>query len=156
MTVPWWRGAIGRVARLLLTCPVAALLFLAAPSPVRADCYEIEVRAWSPTGVAGCVRYGTGLASWWQGPGVARNDCIWPWNDCEPIRIRSLDTGRSIVVSPTMYCDCYTGTRSERLVDLDPSALKLLGLWDSRSRGLFSVTVSPASDGETLPDTAMR
>ena len=152
--------------RLLLTCPVAALLLLAlTASPVKADCYAIEVRAWSPTGIAGCTVYGRGLASHWPGPGVARNDCIWPWTDCEPIRIFSHDTGRSIVVRPTMFCDCYTGVRessqglTERLVDLDPSALKALGLWEMRANGLFSVTVSPAAGSEgnrgSIPDTSM-
>jgi len=52
-----------------------------------------------------------------------------------------------------MYCDCYTGILGkERLVDLDPSTLRALGL-DS-SQGLFPVRVTPVAGA--LPDTAMR
>lgn len=103
--------------------------------------------------MAGCSTYGSGWASWWSGPGVARNDCVWPWNDCTPITITSHDTGLSVTVTPTMYGDLYTGTPNQRLVDLDPSTLKALGLWGERDRGLFRVTVEPASP--MLPDTAL-
>lgn len=123
---------------------------------------------YSPTGVAGCEIYGEGLASHWQGPGVARNDCLWPWTHCTPIRITSLQTGRSLTVTPTMYCDCYTGTSDQRLVDLDPSTLRALGL--DPAAGLYPVRVTPlgfngitagggtttTSTASTLPDTAMR
>lgn len=139
--------------RVLLACTLAVLLLLCPHSTVRADCYPIEVTWYSPTGVAGCELYGEGLASWWQGPGVARNDCTWPWTGCQPLTIRSLDSGRAITVTPTMYCDCYSGTPNERLVDLDPASLSALGL--DPSRGLYRVEVLPA--GPTmLPDTAMR
>lgn len=144
--------------RILVACVLlVALMLLIAflrPSPLRAACHPIPVTASSPTGIAGCELYGSGIASWWQGPGVARNDCIWPWNDCAPIRITSLDTGLSIVAYPTTFCDCYTGTPNQRLVDLGPSALQELGLWDIRARGLFPVRVSIASSG-ALPNTAM-
>lgn len=130
----------------------AATLLLLKPAYVNAQCHPIEVTWYSPTGVAGCETYGTGLASWWQGPGVARNDCLWPWTNCQPIRITSRSTGLSVTVTPTMYGDLYTGTPDERLVDLDPATLKALGLWENRSRGLFPVTVTPAT---ALPDTAM-
>jgi hypothetical protein len=101
--------------------------------------------------------YGEGLASWYSGPGVARNDCTWPWTNCQPIRITVTRTGASVVVRPTMFCDCYTGTPNERLVDLDPSVMKLLGLWESRSQGLFPVIVTPAGQEPptSLPDTAI-
>ena len=58
-----------------------------------------------------------------------------------------------------MFCDCYTGTgANERLVDLDPSALKALGLWEVRSQGLFAVSVQPVKADTTtlLPDTRMK
>lgn len=104
--------------------------------------------------------YGEGLASWWGGPGVARNDCLYPWTRCAPIRVTSMSTGLTVTVRPTMYCDCYTGTSDERLVDLDPASLRALGLWDQRSRGLFPITVEPLAGGRTtstltLPDTAI-
>lgn len=149
--------------RLLLTCPAAVLLLslLLIVSPVRAECHEIEVRAWSPTGLAGCTVYGRGMASWYAGPGVARNDCLWPWQSCQAIRITSLVTGRTITRQPSMFCDCYTGTAAERVIDLDPSALRQLGLWGMRDRGLFPVEVVPVGvrshhSSERLPDTAIQ
>lgn len=57
-----------------------------------------------------------------------------------------------MVVTPTMFGDLYVGTSNERLVDLDPATLHRLGLWGMRSRGLFPVTVTPAT---VLPDTAV-
>jgi len=51
-----------------------------------------------------------------------------------------------------MFCDCYTGEREQRLVDLDPSTLRALGL--DPSQGLFPVRVTPVAGA--LPDTAMR
>jgi hypothetical protein len=58
-----------------------------------------------------------------------------------------------------MYGDLYTGTPDQRLVDLDPAALKALGLWEMRAQGLFPVRVEPLSSTPTsktlLPDTAM-
>lgn len=112
---------------------------------------------YSPTGVAGCELYGTGIASWYSGPGVARNDCEYPWTNCTPIRIESLDTGRAIVVVPSGYCDCFATTSEQRLVDLDPAALSALGL--DPSKGLYAVEVLPASPStpgsRVLPNTAL-
>ena len=124
-----------------------------------AACRPYPVGPNSPTGIVGCSVYGEGTASWYAGPGVARNDCEWPWDACTTIKITAIDTGRNIVVTPTMFCDCYTGTPDERIVDLDPAALHALGL--AASRGLYPVVVEPA-DGEhgsppaLLPDTAMQ
>lgn len=150
-----------RPARLAL---IAIVIALAGLFPFRADaaCHPIAVnRAWAPTGIAGCVIYGRGIASHWQGPGVARNDCVWPWTDCTPIRITSLETRRSITVTPTMFGDLYVGTPDQRIVDLDPAAVKALGLdWD---QGLYRVLVEPVKLemelGEPdygMPDTSIR
>jgi hypothetical protein len=139
--------------RLRRHAPILALLLLAAcVGDARADCEPYPVGPESPTGIVGCVRYGEGIASMWGGPGVARNDCTWPWTDCQMISISSHDTGITILVTPTMYCDCYTGTPDERLVDLDPAAVAALGL--EPSRGLWHVTVTPVREG-LLPDTAV-
>lgn len=117
-------------------------LALAAPVVAHDGCEPYPVTEYSPTGIVGCIVYGEGTASMWQGPGVARNDCRWPWDACTPISITSLDTGLRIIVTPTMFGDLYTGTPDERIVDLDPRAVAALGL--DPSRGLWPVLVAPA------------
>jgi len=97
-----------------------------------------------------------GIASMWAGPGAATHDCVWPWTDCVPRRVTALDTGLSIIVVPQMYCDCYVGYtgphgETERLIDLDPSQVRALGL--DPSRGLWRVSVELLP---TIPDTAFR
>lgn len=94
-----------------------------------------------------------GWASTWQGPGAATNDCRWPWTDCATRSITSKDTGLSITVTPTMYCECYVPgvQRPYRIIDLDPSQVRALGL--DPSRGLWRVSVTYT---DALPDTAMR
>jgi hypothetical protein len=98
----------------------------------------------------------------WAGPGAARNDCVWPWDKCEPIRVESLDSGKFLLVRPTMWCHCWTGVsgpmgETERIVDLDPSMVRALGL--NPEQGLWRVRVEPLSSTPTsktlLPDTAM-
>jgi len=131
----------------------------AGSSRVRAACHPIGVTWYSPTGVAGCERYGVGTASMWQGPGAARNDCVWPWRRCQTIRIQSLTTGLTIVVTPTMFCDCWQGGigpngERPRIVDLDPSMIAALGL--DPSDGLWKVRVTPVLATTTLPNTAME
>jgi len=112
-------------------------------SHVEAACEPYPVTEHSPTGIVGCELYGEGIASRWGGPGVARNDCVWPWTHCTPIAITSLQTGITIIVTPRMFCDCYTGTADERLVDLGPTEVAALGL--DPDQGLYPVSVEPAS-----------
>ena len=129
---------------------VAVLMTVVLSHPAEAACEPYPVTVDSPTGIVGCEVYGEGIASHWGGPGVARNDCRWPWTDCTPIVITSIETGRQLIVEPSMFCDCYTGTANERIVDLDPAAVAALGLdW---ADGLYPVSVEPAT---ILPDTAM-
>lgn len=136
------------------------LAFVAATT-VHAACRLTNIEDYNPTGWEGCTVYGDGIASHWPGPGVARNDCLWPWDHCTPIRITSHQTGLTIIVTPTMFCDCYTHTPRQRLVDLDPAAVRALGLdW---ADGLYPVTVAPADRGPSgapgatpLPDTALE
>lgn len=146
---------LGYLVRALMAAALLAALMY--PAPVRAECEPYPVTKHSPTGIVGCETYGEGIASHWAGPGVARNDCVWPWTACRAIFVTSVDTGVTIVVTPTMFCDCYTGTANERLVDLDPAALAALGL--DPARGLSPVVVRPAEDESSatlLPDTSME
>lgn len=140
--------------RFLIHAAVILLLLLTMALTGRAQaadgCKRIEVGPDTPTGIAGCQRLGAGIASHWQGPGAAVNSCTYPWNDCPTLRVKSLQTGLEIIVTPTMFCDCYTGTADERLIDLDPLMVAALGL--DLEQGLYPVRVS-LYDG--LPDTAL-
>lgn len=145
----WVHAAV--VLLLLIAVLLAGKGSVGAAEP---GCHRIPVTWYSPTGIAGCVVYGEGTASMWGGPGVARNDCVYPWTACQAIAIESLTTGLRIVVTPTMFCDCYTGTSDERIVDLDFAMVAALGL--DAADGLWPVRVTPV-DGQTglaLPDTA--
>ncbi len=141
---------------------VGVILALAATARAGDGCERYTpVPPHEPTGIKGCVIYGEGIASRYDGPSVARNDCVWPWTACTPIQITSIETGRSIIVTPQMYCDCYTSTADERIVDLNRQAVEALGLrWED---GLYEVVTEPASIVVTepapiaaLPDTAME
>jgi hypothetical protein len=151
-----------RLAVSILVGVGVAVVLLAVPSPATASCHPIPVTWYSPTGVAGCEIYGEGIASTWPGPGAARNDCLWPWHDCQPIAVQSLQTGVTIIVTPTMYGDLYLGDnnpRNDRIVDLGPAMVEALGL--DLGGGLWPVSVTPV-DGSgqflsspALPDTAL-
>lgn len=140
-----------------------ALVALSVADRVQAsECHRVSashpdvLAGWNPTRWRGCTQYGLGLASHWGGPGVARNDCLWPWTDCTPITITNMDResagyGLSITVQPTMFGDLWQGRPEQKIVDLDPAAVAALGLdW---SRGVYPVRVEPA---RALPDTALE
>jgi hypothetical protein len=142
----------GRISAAIL------LIVLLIPSQVIArdfnypDCRSYPVGPNSPTGVVGCKVFGIGQASWYSGP-TARNDCEYPWLDCQPIVVTSLTTGRSITIVPAQYCDCYLGDSdrsNDRMVDLSPSQVLALGL--TLAQGLYKVRVEPAAG--LIPNTA--
>jgi hypothetical protein len=138
-----------KVAVLIWTV-LGTIGFLLLAGPVVA-CEQTEAEWYNPTGWEGCEAWGVGRASRWPGPGVATNDCVYPWKDCVPRRVTSLETGRSVVVVPTMFCDCYHGTADEKLIDLDPATVRALGLdW---AQGVYWVRVEPQG-AQRLPDTA--
>ena len=99
-----------------------------------------------------------GWASTWGGPGSATNDCRYPWKDCAPRRVTSLDTGRSIVVIPSQFCLCEVlgAPHPLRLIDPGPAEVAALGL---PGPGMYQVSVEmldPAGNPARLPDTATK
>jgi hypothetical protein len=96
-----------------------------------------------------------GWASTWSGPGAATHDCVWPWTDCQPRKVQSLKTGVTIIVTPTMYCECVVpgAPHPYRLIDLDPSQVAALGL---PPNSMYQVTVELVDGHSGLPDTATR
>lgn len=149
-----------RWAHVVVVLGLFLALLLSGSSATLARPAEPGATAPHPTDrVIGRTVYGRGTASSWAGPGAARNDCLWPWTACTTIEVVALDTGLRIVVTPTMYCDCYTGRRGpngerQRIVDLDPAQVAALGL--NPAEGLWPVRVRPVSPTTGLPDTAME
>jgi hypothetical protein len=118
-------------------------------------CESTPITANTPTGVAGCERWGEGIASHYgPGDGVAMNFCTWERrhsSGCGSVTITSVQTG-AVVTAPIIdFCDCYTGTADERIVDLQYGVVAALGL--NPEAGLYDVIVEPVS---LLPDTAMN
>jgi hypothetical protein len=112
--------------------------------PVGDGCYPVPITPNTPTGIAGCIRFGTGTASFYSplGLGAAMNFCTWTLRHqqgCGSVKVTALLTGLSLRVPIVDFCDCYTGTSDERIIDLQGGLLPLLGL--DPSRGLWRVTV---------------
>lgn len=122
------------------------LLAHAGAASVRAGdetCHPIEVTDYSPTGIAGCTLDGAtaGTASWYSGVVAAGNWCTYPFIGCGVVAVQSHATGLVITIAVGSFCDCYTGTDHERLIDLTRGQVLALGL--DPDDGLFAVTVTP-------------
>jgi hypothetical protein len=71
------------------------------------------------------------------------NFCTWVLRHeqgCGLVTITSSDTGRTVTVPVVDYCDCYTGTDNQRIVDLQYGVLDALGL--DYAKGLYEVSVT--------------
>jgi len=141
--------------RRALAAAVAALVLLSAPASggTYAGCYAYPVGPNTPTGIAGCEVWGDGIASWYSssGSGVAMNFCTWVRRHdtgCGSVSIYSYDTGVEVIARVVDFCDCYTGTSKQRIVDLQGGVVSALGL--SRSAGLYSVRVLPSAGSPTV------
>jgi hypothetical protein len=70
------------------------------------------------------------------------NFCTWTLRHekgCGSVQVTSLATGISVRVPIVDFCDCYTGTSRERIIDLQGGVLAVLGL--NPTEGLFRVRV---------------
>lgn len=124
----------------------------------------------TPTGISGCEVWGEGIGSHYgPGNGVAMNFCTWERRHnegCGLVTITSMESGRSATVPVVDFCDCYTGTGDQRVVDMQYGVLAALGL--DRSQGLYRVNVEPTNYAPervaasapvvpiALPDTAVN
>ena len=122
-------------------------------------CYPIPITPDSPTGIAGCVRWGAGIASTYgPGRGVAMNFCTWARRHstgCGSVSITSQDTGRTVTAAVIDFGDLYTGTPNERIIDLQYGVVEALGL--DLSLGLWPVIVEPVTAPPMLlPNTSTR
>lgn len=134
----------------------ATFVRIASPTPATAPpqdttsftstnstCYQIPVSPNTPTGIAGCERWGIGIGSHYgPGNGVAMNFCTWTLRHragCGTVTITSLDTGLSVTAPVVDFCDCYTTTSKERIVDMQWGIVASLGL--DTSQGLYKVEV---------------
>jgi hypothetical protein len=99
----------------------------------------------------------TGIASHYgPGGGVAMNFCTWTLrhaSGCGFARITSADTGLVVTAPIIDYCQCYTGTSDERIIDLQWDVVSALGL--DLSRGLYPVTVEVVGGATSIPNTSM-
>lgn len=130
-----------------IPAPTSQNTSLPSTTPPTTDgCYSVPVSANTPTGIAGCIRWGEGIASHYgPGSGVAMNFCTWVRRHtygCGLVTITSLETGITVTAPVIDFGDLYTGTPNERIVDLQWGVVEALGL-DVR-KGLYPVEVWPA------------
>jgi hypothetical protein len=147
----------------LVAIILAGLLYLVLAVTGAQACGSTPVTPNTPTGIAGCEVFGEGTASHYgPGSGVAMNFCTWERRHtygCGTVRITSVDTGLVVDAPVVDFCDCYTGTGDQRVVDLQYGVVAALGL--DLSRGLYSVVVVPLQPSQgpapvMLPDTALQ
>lgn len=70
------------------------------------------------------------------------NFCTWTYRHtygCGYVTVRSLQSGLSVTVPVIDFCDCYTTTPNERIIDLQYDVVRALGL--NTSQGLYEVEV---------------
>jgi hypothetical protein len=70
------------------------------------------------------------------------NFCTWTLRHtegCGSVKVTSISTGLAVRVPIVDFCDCYTGTSRERIIDLQGGVLAVLGL--NPTEGLFRVRV---------------
>ena len=144
-------GGGSRAERGVLRCGWYAIVKLAAALVLIACLLPSPALAFDPV---------SGWASTWGGPGSATNDCRYPWKDCTPRRVTSLDTGISIIVTPSQFCACEVPRtpHPDRLIDLGPAEWAALGLagpglWRVRVQLLTASigSIGPIPDTSTLP-----
>jgi hypothetical protein len=126
--------------------PLPTPTLLPLPSlPLGAEgCHDVPITPNTPSGIAGCIQWGKGTASFYtdSGMGAAMNFCTWSLRmlqGCGSVKVTVPSTGRSIVIPVVDFCDCYWLT-DRRIIDLQGGAVDALGL--DRSRGLWTVEVS--------------
>jgi hypothetical protein len=107
-------------------------------------CHDVPITENTPSGIAGCIQWGKGTASFYTatGIGAAMNFCTWTLRHeagCGTVKVTSLDTGLSVRIPVVDFCDCYW-TTDRRIIDLQGGVLGLLGL--NPPQGLWKVEVS--------------
>jgi len=130
-------------ALLVTTSSTPTRLPLYLSGDLGTGCTSIPVSGNTPTGIAGCSRWGQGIASYYgPGIGVAMNFCTWSYrhkHGCGWVMVKSLSTRLQARVPVVDFCDCYTGTPDERIIDLQYDVVQLLGL--NMSKGLYEVEI---------------